>query len=69
MFTAFLNRTSRKVIAGRIAEWRRHARTQHELMTLGEYERGSLPFSKSNPGQKPARSEVVLAGLIGVASL
>ena len=46
MFTAFLNRTSRIAIAGRIAEWRRHARTQHELMTLGEHERGGLPFSK-----------------------
>jgi hypothetical protein len=68
MFTAFLNRTSRIVIAERTTESRHHARTQHELTTLGEYKRGSSPFSKSNPGRKPARSEVILASLIGVAS-
>jgi hypothetical protein len=64
MFTAFLNRTCPE----RIAEWRRHACTQHQLMMLGGHERGGLPFSKSDPGQKPARSEVVLASLMGVAS-
>ena len=44
MFAAFLTRTSRIAISGRLAEWRHRVRTQQELMTLGEYERGSLPF-------------------------
>jgi hypothetical protein len=63
MFTAFLNRTC----PGRIAEWRRHARTRHQLMMLGGHERAGLPFSNSNPGQKPARGEMVLASPMGVA--
>jgi len=46
MFAAFLSRTNWTIIAGPIAEWRRHWRTQHQLMTLGEHERGGLPFSK-----------------------
>jgi len=45
-----LNRTSRIAVAGLIVEWRRLARAQHELMMLGEHERGGLPFSKDKTG-------------------
>jgi len=52
MFT-FPAPVSRIAIAARVAEWRRRARSRHELTMFGDHEFGDRPFARTE-----ARAEV-----------
>ncbi len=55
MFTTVMNPTSRVVIAGRIAEWRRQTSGQNELIKLNDYDLSDLPFGREQAREEAAR--------------
>ncbi len=55
MFTTVMNPTSRVVIAGRIAEWRRRTSGQNELIKLNDCDLSDLPFGREQAREEAAR--------------